>query len=144
MTPTRLASLLPLATLLICTTMSGCGSSPSSTSHRTWSSKDSWYCAPPSSTQLWERSRLDDHLVHELISAKKGDAERLPQDAPGIALTDQQAAEFIGEPLPDLPETRPYLTRGVVLNRDMGGFSLNTSGIRWSSTTDLLAGALCR
>jgi hypothetical protein len=56
------------------------------------------------------------------------DAQRLLEEVSSVALADQQAAEFIGDALPDLPGTRPYLTRGVLLNRETGGFTVYTSG----------------
>jgi hypothetical protein len=123
----RLASLLPVAALLIYT-IGGCRPSSSSTSRRVWTEEDAWYRAPPSGTHLWEWSELDGDRVHEVIASKKADAEGLLQDVSSVALTDQQAAEFTGEPLPDLPGTKPYLTRGVLLNRGTGGFTVYTSG----------------
>jgi hypothetical protein len=41
-----------------------------------------------------------------------------------VELTSQQAVEFIGKALPEVPGTKPYLTRGVYLNRDTGRFSV--------------------
>jgi hypothetical protein len=123
----RFASLLPLATLVICA-MSGCRPGSSSTSRRAWSEEDTWYRAPPSGTHLWEWSELDRDRVHEVIVSKKADAEGLLQDVSSVALTGQHAAEFIGGPLPDRPGTKPYLTRGVFLNRETGGFTVYTSG----------------
>jgi hypothetical protein len=127
MTLIRLASLLSVATLLIYT-MSGCGPESSSTSHRAWTSEDAWYRAPPSGTHLWEWSELGDDRVQEVIASQKASAERLLQNVSSVVLTDQQAAELIGDPLPSLPGTKPYLTRGLVLNRETGGFIVYTSG----------------
>jgi len=41
-----------------------------------------------------------------------------------VALTAEQAAEFIGATLPDVPGTQPYLARSVYLNRGTGSFSV--------------------
>jgi len=62
--------------------------------------------------------------MHEVIESKQSDAERLLQDVAIVELTDQQAAEFIGQALPEAPGTKPYLVRGVYLNRETGGFSV--------------------
>jgi hypothetical protein len=66
--------------------------------------------------------------VHEVIAPKNADAQRLLQDVSIVELGDQQAADFIGSPLLDIPGTKPYLTRGVLLHRETGGFSVYTSG----------------
>jgi hypothetical protein len=117
-----------LATLLLCALMVGCGSFTSSTSHRAWTREDSWYRAPPAGTQLWEWSELDGDRVHEVVEQSLPSAETLLKDVPCVVLDDQQARTFTGEPVPDVPGARAYLTRGVLLNRETGGFTIYVSG----------------
>jgi hypothetical protein len=39
-------------------------------------------------------------------------------------LTDEEAADLIGEPLPAVPGTEPHLVRGLLLIRATGSFSV--------------------
>jgi hypothetical protein len=117
-----LISLFPLAIFLACA-MSGCGPSPSPTPLPT-TPRDPWYKAPPSADPpYWSWPELDRTRIHEVIESKQPDAEQLLQDVSSVELTSQQAAEFIGEALPEVPGTKPYLTRGVYLSRGTGRFS---------------------
>jgi len=59
-----------------------------------------------------------------VVESKQAKAEELLEDVSIVELTDEQAAEFIGEPLPEAPGTKPYLTRGVYLARGTGSFSV--------------------
>jgi hypothetical protein len=59
-----------------------------------------------------------------VIESKEFNAERLLQDVSSVELTSQQAVEFIGKALPHVPGTKPYLTRGLYLNRGTGRFSV--------------------
>jgi hypothetical protein len=63
-----------------------------------------------------------------VTASKTADAVSLLQDVSSVALTDQQAAELISDSLPDLAGTEPYLVRGLLLNRETGGFTVYTSG----------------
>ena len=96
--------------------------------HRAWTTEDSWYEAPPSGTSYWEWSELDRTRIHEVLESRQPDAEALLQDGSIVEFSSQEAAEFIGEALSNLPGTKPYLTRGVYLNRGTGSFSVYNSG----------------
>jgi hypothetical protein len=100
----------------------GCGS------RRAWTSTDSWYTGPPPDEQSTSpQSKLDPSRIHEVLEARQADAEQLLQDVSIVELTDQQAAELIGQPLPEAPGTKPYLVRGLYLNRGTGQFSVYVS-----------------
>ncbi len=119
----RLISLLPLLVFLILATR-GCGLTLFSTSHGAWTSKDPWYADLPQDVSSRNWPPLDHARIHEVIESKEAEAEELLQDVPIAELTSERAAEFVGEELPDIPGTQPYLTRGVYLNRATGGFSV--------------------
>lgn len=92
---------------------------------RAWTTVDSWYNAPPPEAprrREWEG--LDRARIHEVIESREPQAEELLQDVSIVELNCEQAAEFIGEALPEVPGTKPYLTRAVYLNRGTGGFSV--------------------
>jgi hypothetical protein len=109
--------------LFICILLSGMLTSCSQ--QRAWTTEDSWYNPPPSESPLyWTWPELDRTRIYEVTESKEPDAERLLQDASIVALTDQEAIELIGKALPDAPGTKPYLTRGLYLNRGTGRFSV--------------------
>lgn len=98
----------------------GCASN-----HRAWTTQDSWYnAAPPETPPRREWEQLDRARIHEVLESKELQAEVLLQDVSVVELSAEQAAEFIGEALPDQPGTQPYLARGVYLNRGTGSFSV--------------------
>ncbi len=91
---------------------------------RAWTSADSWYNPPPSEIYpLTGWQPLDYTQIHQVTAAQQPAAEALLEEAAVVELTPQQAAEMIGQPLADHPNTKPYLARGVYLNR--GGFSIH-------------------
>jgi hypothetical protein len=120
----KLISLVPLLALLV-HAASGCGLSLFSTSRRAWTSKDSWYADLPEDARSGTWSALDRGRIHEVIESRGPQAEELLQDISIVPLTSEEAAEFIGEPLPKAPGTQPYLTRGVYLNRATGAFRVS-------------------
>jgi hypothetical protein len=120
----KLLALVPLLAVIV-HAMSACGPGSSSTSHRAWTSEDSWYTGlPPEGPLYWTWPELDRSRIHEVIEWLEPQAEELLQDASIVELSSEQAAEFIGEALPELSGTKPYLTRGVYLNRETGSFSV--------------------
>jgi hypothetical protein len=127
MTLTMLASLLPLATFLACTTMSDSRSGSSSTSHGAGTSEDSCHLAPLSGTHLWEGSSLHGHRVREVIAPNSANDDVLLQHVSDVGLADQQTAGLVAEPLPDLPGTRPHPTRGVLMYCETRGGTVYTS-----------------
>ncbi|MFC2023900.1 hypothetical protein ACFLT5_04115 [Chloroflexota bacterium] len=110
------ALVLGVATLCSCTSDQGA-----------WTTQDSWYNAtPPETPRRSEWEKLDRARIHEALESRELQAEEHLQDVSIVELTAEQAAEFIGAALPDVPGTQPYLTRGVYLNRGTGAFSAYT------------------
>jgi hypothetical protein len=95
--------------------------------HRAWTTQDTWYnAAPPETPPRREWEQLDRERIHEVLESRELQAEVLLQDVSIVEFTAEQAAAFIGKALPDQPDTQPYLTRGVYLNRGTGSFSVYT------------------
>jgi hypothetical protein len=109
-----------LTGLLLAGMLVGCGQS-----RRAWLSEDEWHNPLPAeiSPARWER--LDRERIHEVVADGLAGAEELLQDVPGVALTNQEAADLIGRPLPAAPGTQPYLVRGLLLIRATGSFSVH-------------------
>lgn len=116
---------LLLAFFLLAGLVTSCGR------QQAWTDQDSWYTGPPSREEpYWSSPELDRSRVHEVLESREAEAEALLQDVPATALTDGQAADLIGQPLPDVPGTTPYLVRGLYLNRGTGQFLVYVSGER--------------
>lgn len=110
-----------LAILLLSSLLLGCRDD------RAWTRADSWYQPPPSEVYpLSGWQPLDYSQIYQVTAAQQPAAEELLADDAIIELTPPQAADLIGRPLADHPATKPYLTRGVYLNR--GGFSVQVKG----------------
>jgi hypothetical protein len=63
-----------------------------------------------------------------VIQAREAKAEGLLQDVPLLEISVEQAGELLGQDLPNVPGTKPYLTRGLYLNRQTHMFSIYVSG----------------
>ncbi|GIK40006.1 MAG: hypothetical protein BroJett011_38390 [Chloroflexota bacterium] len=84
---------------------------------------DSWYNPPPAKIYpLTGWQVLDFKQLHEVAVAQQAAAEKLLETTAALEITAQQAADLLGQPLPAVPGTKPYLTRAVYLNP--GGFSV--------------------
>jgi hypothetical protein len=119
-----LVSLFLLAALLACTT-SSCGPGRTPTPRRSFTTQDPWYTGLPSEGPLyWTWPELDPGRIQEVVESKQPEAERLLEDVPILELGDEQAAEFVGGALAGAPGTRPYLTRGLYLNRQTYMFTV--------------------
>jgi hypothetical protein len=117
-------SLLPLAAFLACT-IGYCGLGPTPAPRRSFTTGDPWYTGLPSEGPLyWTWPELDPERIYEVVESKHPDAERLLEDVSILELSDEQAAEFVGVALPGAPGTRPYLTRGLYLNRQTTMFTV--------------------
>jgi len=93
--------------------------------HSASTARDSWYNAvPPKTPGLWEWQELDRARIHQVMESKETQADDLLQNVPVLELTNEQASELVGRMLPELPRTRPYLARGLYLNRETGAFSV--------------------
>jgi hypothetical protein len=94
---------------------------------RAATSVDSWYNPPPAKIYpLTGWQVLDFKRLHQVAAAQQTAAEKLLETAAALEITAQQAADLLGQPLPDIPGTKPYLTRAVYLNP--GGFSVYARG----------------
>lgn len=90
---------------------------------RAASTVDSWYSPPPPKTYpLTGWQVLDFKQLHQVAPDQQAAAEKMLETTAALEITPQQAADLIGQPLPAVPGVKPYLTRGVYLNR--GGFSV--------------------
>lgn len=90
---------------------------------RTAGSTDSWYNPPPAKIYPlngWQM--LDFKQLHQVVPDQQAAAEKLLETSAALEITTQQAADLVGQPLPDIPGVKPYLTRGLYLNP--GGFSV--------------------
>jgi hypothetical protein len=120
--------LFPLAALLAWV-VNGCGPGPTPTPRLAWTQTDPWYTGLPSEGPLyWTWPELERQRIHEVAGSQEARAEELLQDVPILELSNQEAVEFVGQALPDVPGTRPYLTRGLYLNRQTYMFSVYVSG----------------
>lgn len=113
-------SLFCLATLLACILLSG--TLIGCVSRRAWTTEDSWYNPPPTEALVGQGQRLDRARIHEVLESKQAEVEELLEDVSVVELTDEQAVEFVGQELPEVAGTKPYLTRGVYLARETGSF----------------------
>ena len=108
-----------LCLVVLCGIVGGCAGGRTA-----WNSEDAWYHPLPEGTSLAEWQQLDRERVHEVTAAGLSETEGLLQDVPLVELTREQAASLIATPLADLPGTKPFLVRGLLLNRSTGGFAV--------------------
>ena len=98
---------------------------------RSSSALDAWYRAPPTDGDLyWTWRALDEAWLHEVVEDQQEEAQALLADAALVELTAEQAAEFVGQPLPDAPGTRPYLVRALYRTPETGRFEAFVQGER--------------
>jgi hypothetical protein len=91
--------------------------------------REAWYRAPPTDGDLyWTWPKLDQAHLHEVMEERQEEAQARLKEAALIELTAEQAAGYIGHPLPAVPGTLPYLVRSLYRNPGMGQFVVYTSG----------------
>ena len=83
--------------------------------HRAASSIDPWF-HPGLSDQKRPATQLDATRWHPVVEEKEHDAELLLANASSVELSERDAAAFMGTTLASIPDTKPYLVRGVYLN----------------------------
>jgi hypothetical protein len=105
--------------MLLAGLLAGCGPGG-----RAWISEDAWHNPLPAETSLAEWDRLPRDRIYEVIEGKIAEAESLLEDVSSVALTDQEASDFIGGPLPAVAGTSPHLVRALFLIRATGSFSV--------------------
>jgi hypothetical protein len=107
-----------LACIVLSGTLVGC------IPRRAWTTEDSWYNPPSQGALVGQGQGLDRARIHEVVEPRQAEAEELLADISIVELTDEQAAGFIGQELPEAAGTKPYLTRAVYLARGTGSFSV--------------------
>jgi hypothetical protein len=107
-----------LACIVLSGTLVGC------ISRRAWTTEDSWYNPPSQEVLVGDGQRLDRARIHEVVESRHAEAEELLEDVPIVEISDEQAAAFVGQALPEASGTKPYLTRAVYLARGTGSFSV--------------------
>lgn len=91
--------------------------------------REAWYRAPPTDGDLyWTWPKLDKARLHEVMEEQQEEAQARLEETALIELTAEQAARYIGRPLPDAPGTLPYLARGLYRNPGMGQFTVYDNG----------------
>jgi hypothetical protein len=91
--------------------------------------RDDWYRLPPAEhggASNWPA--VDEALLHEVVDEKQEAAQALLADVALVAISEEQAAAYIGQPLPDAPGTAPYLVRGLYSNPATGRFAAFQQG----------------
>jgi hypothetical protein len=61
-----------------------------------------------------------------VAESKESEAEALLEAVSTVEITAAQAFDLIGEPLPEVAGTIPYLTRAVYLTKGTGSFSVSS------------------
>jgi hypothetical protein len=107
-----------LTCIVLAGTLVGC------TSRRAWNTEDPWYNPPSQGVLVGDGQRLDRARIHEVIESRHAEAEERLEDVSIVELSDEQAAAFIGQALPEAAGTKPYLARAVYLARATGSFSV--------------------
>lgn len=110
-----------LLSLFLTLVLFGCGR------QKAWTTEDSWYNPPPEEkARLSDWQRVDASRVYEVIEPKIAEAEVLLAEVPFVQLSEREAVAFAGKELGEAPGTRPYLVRGLYLNRITGKFIVYT------------------
>lgn len=110
----------------------GCGDDPRAVSddRRAASTVDSWFTPQPSmgdvlngpSRTKWKE--LDTALFKEVELSREAEAEETLNDVSCRALSREEVTRFLGKPFQISGGRKPYLVRGLYLNRGTGAFTL--------------------
>jgi hypothetical protein len=73
-----------------------------------------WYRPSSEAPPGLEWQELDPARVHRVVKDKQPEAIERLEEVAVVELTAEQAAEYVGEPLPEVPGARPYLVRSLV------------------------------
>jgi hypothetical protein len=97
---------------------------------RAWIRKGSWYAPPPDGFYGADKPDtrwLDEDEWREVPVAKMPAATRLLKKVPCVQLSAKQAVQLLGSMdwSKDKSDRTSFLVRGVLLNRDSGGFSVS-------------------
>lgn len=92
---------------------------------------DSWYQDPPKDNPLLygQGQEIPNSHIYKVVMSKQVEAEKLLQDVSILELSEKQASDFIGKPLPEVPNTKPYLVRGLLYeDNETGKFTVLVNG----------------
>jgi hypothetical protein len=73
-----------------------------------------WYRPRSEAPAGLQWQRLDPARIHRVLEDRQREAIERLEEVQVVELTAEQAAEYVGEPLPDVPGARPYLVRSLV------------------------------
>ena len=91
---------------------------------RATTSVDSWARPGASRVEFDKGERLEDSRLHIVPESMESQAEVMLSDVSCLELSAEQIQKLLPHPLPVMPRTKAFLTRGVFLNRDTGHFSV--------------------
>jgi hypothetical protein len=94
---------------------------------RAASSVDSWLRPGPPGAGSRTGKELESSRIHPVPDAMEARAEDLLSERSCVLLTGRQVEEVLGRPGSAAAGTRPYLVRGVCLDRDHGRFSVTVA-----------------
>jgi len=89
---------------------------------RGWKTPDPWFNAPAAEPN-WSEP-IDGTRIDTVLDSKEPDAEEMLAERPFVEISPEQAQKLIGLPLRPHGAARPYLVRGVYLNRGTGVFQI--------------------
>ena len=92
---------------------------------------NSWYKDIPENNPLlsWEGKKIPESNIHIVSMLKESEAEKLLQNVSILEINNEQASGFTGKQLPIVPNTKPYLVRGVLYEgNETGRFSALVNG----------------
>jgi hypothetical protein len=124
---TRLSSRFQFLLLVFHGMLVGCDHS-AFTTRDPWFSppRDPWF-SPSTLEQRSDETALDSNRIHPVVDPAESRAEALLVTASFVKINPQDAEEFAGHPLDQIPGTETYLVRGVYLNRGTGRFAVSVS-----------------
>lgn len=112
-----------LAAAITLLTLTGCGGSGAAGNRPAFTSTDSWYSPPPSTTAF---TPLEKDQFAQVAPGLQSEAQAALSDVPAKRITAEEAARLGGKRLPAGVEY--VLLRAVVLNEGTGGFDVNIDG----------------
>lgn len=112
-----------LVTAVVLFIGTGCGVAGGGGDRRAFTAADSWYSPPPAASDF---TPLDKERFAPAAEALQPEAQVALADVPAKRLTAEEAARFVGRPLPAGGEY--ILLRAVVLFEGTGGFEVGVSG----------------
>ena len=97
-------------------------SPPSPDDHKSWTTTDPWFSPRPEGGEAEEWEELPRDRIIPVADDQAVVTERLLSQTPIVEVDDATASRFTGTKLRSPVGMRPYLVRGLYLNRWTGGF----------------------